>query len=180
MIYKFFQKLSSLFNKIFICPIKLSALGKHGKKCHLSKGVKFIGAENVFLSDDCSFGGDCLLMCTRAKIIIGPHVMVGPQTTMITGGHRTDMIGRYLKSITNDEKLPENDKDIVIKGDNWIGANVTILKGVTIGEGAVIGAGSVVTKDVPPYSIVGGVPAKVIKMRFTEPEIIEHKKILYN
>ena len=67
--------------------------------------------------------------------------------------------------ITNDEKRPEDDRDIIFDGDNWIGANSIILKGVVVGVGAVIAAGAVVTKDVPPYSIVGGVPAKVIKMR---------------
>lgn len=60
------------------------------------------------------------------------------------------------------EKLPENDQDVVFEGDNWIGANVTVLKGITIGEGAVV------NKNVLPYTIVGGVPAKVIKMQFAE------------
>ena len=55
------------------------------------------------------------------------------------------------------------DHDVTIEKDVWIGANVTILAGVTVGRGATIAAGAVVTKDVPPYCIVGGVPAKVIK-----------------
>lgn len=62
--------------------------------------------------------------------------------------------------------------DIIVKDDVWIGLNSIILSGVTIGQGAIIGAGSVVTKDVPPYAIVGGNPAKIIKYRF-EPEVIE-------
>ncbi len=73
-----------------------------------------------------------------------------------------------MKSIGDDEKLPENDQDIILEGDNWIGANAIILKGVTIGYGSIVAAGAVVTKSVPPYSIVGGVPAKVIKPRFPE------------
>ena len=56
-------------------------------------------------------------------------------------------------------------KDVTIGNDVWIGARVTILAGVTIGDGAVIGAGAVVTKDVPPYAVVGGVPAKIIRFR---------------
>ena len=56
---------------------------------------------------------------------------------------------------------------------------MTILKGVTIGRGSVIAAGAVVTKSCPPYSIVGGVPAKVLKMRFTSGEIKEHERMLY-
>ena len=60
---------------------------------------------------------------------------------------------------------------VTIGNDVWIGANVTIVNGVTIGDGAVIGANSIVTKDIPPYSIYGGVPAKCIRMRFEQNQI---------
>ena len=60
-----------------------------------------------------------------------------------------------------------------------VGCNVTILKGVTIGRGSVVAAGAVVTKSCPPYSIIGGVPAKIIKQRFTIDEIVKHEEILY-
>lgn len=119
-------------------------------------------------------------MSTRAKIYIGDYVMTGPHITIITGDHRTDLIGRYMISVTDTEKLPENDADVVLSGDNWIGANVTILKGVTIGKGVIIAAGSVVTKDVPAYEIWGGIPAKKLKSRFTEAEITMHENIISN
>ena len=102
--------------------------------------------------------------------------MFGPNVTVITGDHRTDLIGRYMTSVRNEEKLPENDQTVVFEGDNWIGANVTILKGVRIGKGAIVASGAVVNKDVPPYSIVGGVPARVIKYRFSEEQIKEHQQ----
>ena len=60
------------------------------------------------------------------------------------------------------------DQPVVIEDDVWVGANVTILKGVTIGHGSVVAAGAVVTKSCPPYSIIGGVPAKVLRKRFEE------------
>lgn len=104
--------------------------------------------------------------------------MFGPNVTVITGDHRTDLIGRYMTSVRNEEKLPENDQAVVFEGDNWIGANVTILKGVRVGNGAIVASGAVVDKDVPPYAIVGGVPAKVIKYRFTEKQILEHEQKL--
>lgn len=59
----------------------------------------------------------------------------------------------------------------IIGNDVWIGANVTILGGITIGDGAIIAMGSIVTKDVPPYSVVGGVPARIIRYRYTEDQI---------
>ncbi len=61
----------------------------------------------------------------------------------------------------------------------WTGANITILKGVTIGRGSVIAAGAVVTRFCPLYSIIGGVPAKVLKYRFSVDEVLEHEQLLY-
>lgn len=79
----------------------------------------------------------------------------------------------YKTKILNDNNGEAISKgDIVIDDDVWIGYRATILSGVHIGQGAVVAAGAVVTKDVPPYAIVGGVPAKVIKYRFS-PEIIQ-------
>lgn len=74
-----------------------------------------------------------------------------------------------------DTFLVNGSKEIIIKNDVWIGTNTLIMPGVTIGNGAIIAGGAVVTKDVPDYAIVGGVPAKVIKYRFTKEEI---KKLL--
>ena len=104
--------------------------------------------------------------------------MFGPNVTIMTGNHRTDVVGKYMTEIKESDKLPENEQDVCFLGDNWVGANSTILKGVTVGEGSIIAAGAVVTNDVPLYSIVGGVPARVIAMRFDEEQVIEHKKKL--
>lgn len=74
------------------------------------------------------------------------------------------------KNLFNEEKTIDG-YDCKIGNDVWIGSDVIIIGGVSIGNGAIIGAGAVVTKDVPPYSIVGGIPAKVIRYRYTEEEI---------
>ena len=69
---------------------------------------------------------------------------------------------------------------MTVEDDVWAGANITILKGVTIGRGSVIAAGAIVTKSCPPYSIIGGVPAKVLKYRFTADEVLRHESLLYS
>ena len=68
-------------------------------------------------------------------------------------------------------KYARNDKSVVIGNDVWVGSNVNIIEGVTINDGAIVAAGAVVTKDVPPYAIVAGIPAKIIKYRFLDEEI---------
>ena len=165
-----------LYNRRKIKKIR-KQLASCGAHVSIPPSVRFYGY-NVHMSDHVSLGAGSVFMCTRAPIHIGDHVMFGPNVTMITGNHRIDCVGRYMTDITDAEKLPENDMPIVLMGDNWIGANVTILKGVTIGEGAVVAAGAVVTKDVPPYAIVGGIPAKVLQYRFDEGTLRQHKKLL--
>ena len=93
------------------------------------------------------------------KIVIGNHVMLGPNVSMSAENHLFDNPEQTIKS----QGVVR--KGITIEDDVWIGSGAMIMDGVTIGQGSVVAAGSVVTKDVPPLSIVGGVPAKVIKMR---------------
>lgn len=154
------------FNKFIVSPLKCNLLRSCGKHVFFAQGSRFNRWDHVTICDHVSIGRNATFICTLASIKIGSYTMFGPNVTMITGGHRTDIQGRPMMVITDKEKLPENDRDIILEGDNWIGANAVILKGVTIGKGAVVAAGAVVSHDVPPYSIVGGIPAKVIKYRF--------------
>lgn len=141
----------------------------------MSSDIK--GLWNLSVGDGTSIPKGSTLYCTEAPLIIGRKVIFGPNPTIITGDHRIDVIGQYI--MDSHEKLPENDAPVVIEDDVWCGANVTILKGVTIGRGSVVAAGAVVTKSCPPYSIVGGVPAKILKYRFTVEECLLHEKTLY-
>lgn len=158
---------------------------KRGMK-HCGKGVYFRpmssdikGLEKLSVGDGTSIPKGSTIYCTEAPLTIGRKVIFGPRPTIITGDHRIDIVGKYIIDVTVDEKLPENDAPVVIEDDVWCGANVTILKGVTIGRGSVVAAGAVVTQSFPPYSIIGGVPAKLIKMRFSGEEIKENDRLLY-
>lgn len=171
MIYKYVDLFFRAWNRLIISPLKMKELEYCGEDVFLGRGTRLIGAKNISIGNSVSIGENSVLMTTKAKIYIGNHVMTGPGITMISGDHRTDVVGKYMNAIKEVEKGDKYDKDIVLEGDNWLGANSTILKGVTIGYGAVVGAGSLVVKDIPPFSIVGGNPAKVIKMRFDEKTI---------
>ena len=169
---------SYLYDKVLSYFYK-GAMKCCGKHVYLRPSSSdFKGLWNLSVGDYSSIPKGSVFYCTEAPLIIGKKVIFGPRPTIITGDHRIDVIGKYI--MDSNDKLPENDAAVVIEDDVWTGANVTILKGVTIGRGSVIAAGAVVTKSCPPYSIIGGVPAKVLKMRFTQPEIIEHEKRLNN
>jgi len=94
-----------------------------------------------------------------ASIIIGNHVMIGPDVVIVTANHKHDDITRPMMG-QGFERAP-----VIIEDDVWIGWRAIILPGVRIGRSSIIGAGAVVAKDVPPFSIVVGNPARVVKKR---------------
>lgn len=105
---------------------------------------------------------------------VGIHPISGISTSPLFYSNKKQ-VGKVLVK----DCFVEEFKPVTIGNDVFIGANVTVLSGVTIGDGAVIAAGAVVTKDVPDYAVVGGVPAKLIRYRFTEKQIEQLKKIAW-
>ncbi|WP_313033183.1 CatB-related O-acetyltransferase [Acinetobacter sp.] len=104
------------------------------------------------------------------QLYIGNFVCFGAECVIMMGGnqlHRTD----WISSFPFDTRSFVPAGDTVIGDGCWIGSRAMIMQGVTLGEGAVVATGAVVTKDVPPYTIVGGVPAKIIKTRFSPEQI---------
>ena len=115
-----------------------------------------------------------------SKLIVGNFCSIAGNVNIYLGGnHRTDWIttypfGHIHKNIFNGfngEGHPATKGDVIIGNDVWIGDNATIMSGVTIGDGVVIANNSHVVKNVEPYSLVGGNPAKLIKYRFTQEQI---------
>lgn len=113
---------------------------------HINYGKHTKIGKNVFINFDCVF-------LDLGGITIEENVLIAPKVSLLTEGHPTSIEDRH-------SLIP---KPIHIKKNAWIGANATILQGVTIGENAIVAAGSVVSKDVPDNTIVGGIPAKIIK-----------------
>lgn len=127
------------------------------KTCNIEKGVFFGKGQGISIGDNSGIG---LRARVQGPLEIGNDVMMGPDVILYTKNHeskRTD-IPMIKQGTTSPEK-------VVIEDDVWIGARVIILPGVTIGKGSILGAGSVVTKNVEPYTVMGGVPAREIKTR---------------
>jgi acetyltransferase-like isoleucine patch superfamily enzyme len=158
-----------------------------------SQKAKFIASDNVrfvppYYFTDVSIG-DYTYIGANTQISnaeIGKFCSIGPNFCCGLGIHPTNGISTspmfYSTARQNGESLASinkiaESKRTFIGNDVFIGANVTLLDGVCIGDGTVIGAGAVVTKDIPPYAIAVGVPAKVVKYRFTENQIEELLKI---
>lgn len=146
----------------------------------LTPPVVVSGGKNIYIERDVSIGADSLLYATNARIEIKKGFVAAKGLRIITGGHER-RVGRMLCSITEaDKDLSLGlDRDVVIQEDVWAGMDVIILKGVTIGRGCTLAARSVVTRSTPPYSIVGGAPAKFIKFYWSIDQIIEHETKLY-
>lgn len=177
IVIKFFQAIPFLLDKIYGYCIK-----KQMKKCGRDVYIRplssdFKGLYNLSVGSHVSIPKRTTFYCTEASLTIGDNVIFGPSPTIITGDHNISKIGSFI--IDTKEKQGKNDLPVEIGSDVWTGANVTILKGVHVGRGSVIAAGAVLNKSVPPYSIVGGVPARVLKYRFTIEEVLEHERLLY-
>ncbi len=116
------------------------------------------------------------------KLTIGNYVSIAPEVLFLMGvNHQTETITTYPFHSMLVERSPIDaltKGPIVVEDEVWIGTGAQIHSGVTIGKGAIIAAGAIVTKDVPPYAIVGGCPAKLIKYRFSD-DIIKILKPIY-
>ncbi len=120
--------------------------------------------KNVFINKNAYFSGD---------ITIGDDVLIGPNVFITSGDHQYTKVGQRVQK-QGRIKI----ESVTIENDVWVGANVSILRGVKILEGTVIGTASVVTKDMPPYCVCVGNPCKPVKLRYTDDQLIEHLGLL--
>jgi len=132
-------------------------LDECGRDVSLEKGAWFGSGKGIRVGDRSVIGLDCLVI---GPLVLGEDVMMGPRCTILGVNHRTDSLDVPM----NAQGL-EDERPVVVESDVWIGAGSTILPGRRIGRGSIVGAGAVVTKDVEPYSIVGGNPARLLRRR---------------
>lgn len=158
MILKIIRALmhSILLKAIMILRIAKVRLGK-GSRIYSNVFIKY--PKNILIGNNTFINYGCIIWAApNSKIIIGDDVILGPRVSLIASNHgiKKDNIIRLNEWL---------DDDIIIGNDVWLGANSIILAGVKIGNGSVVAANAVVNNDVEPFTVVGGVPAKVISSR---------------
>lgn len=149
--------------------------------------TKDLFKDKKFLIGDYTYGKPTILFeNSEANLRIGKFCSIADNVTIFLGGnHRMDWISTYPFNVLNNEfpeavnikGHPATKGNVTIGNDVWIGRGVVIMSGVTIGNGVVIAAGSVITKDIDDYELWGGNPAKMIKKRFNDDEIIQLQEI---
>lgn len=149
---------------LMVLKLKLRSLGDHNRIYF----ANIVEPLNVSIGHHVYINKNCDIITTGTTVEIGNYVMIGPNVTFVAQNHD---VSDWKKPMIFGNKYKRG--NIRVDDDVWVGANVTILSGVTIGRGAVVAAGAVVVKDVPPYAIVGGVPAAKIKDRIPEKFISE-------
>jgi acetyltransferase-like isoleucine patch superfamily enzyme len=135
---------------------KLSSLGE---SVIINSGVFFSGYKNIKIADCVYIGQNVKILAENAKVDIGANTLIAPNVIINSRNHNFKKKNILIKN------QGYSNLDTVIGSDVWVGANSMVLAGVNVGDGAVIAGGSVVTKDVPAYTVVGGVPARVIAKR---------------
>lgn len=169
---KFLKKLKRIKEKYILkLNMKLPSQIRYNKTIVISENVGI--DKNTFIGDYTYIGPNSNV----TKAVIGRYCSIGGNVNIGVGEHDIEKISLNACFYENIyEELTKN--ECVISDDVWVGVNAIILRGVKVGRGAVIGAGAIVTKDVAPYSVVVGVPAKEIKKRFSDIKInkIEESK----
>jgi acetyltransferase-like isoleucine patch superfamily enzyme len=165
----YFQWLSLYIYNVFLNKIPFNgiriALSRlyltAGKGSYISCNVKILNSElpkgQITMGEGCMINPDCLLDGRGGKLIIGDNVDIARGSWIFTLEHNP-----------HDDYHSTQQGDVIIEDYVWIASRVTVLPGVRIGRGSVIASGAVVTKDIPPMSIAGGIPAKVIGVRKSE------------
>jgi len=157
-----FQPFGSLAKKLRAIACK-RLFRMCGERVNIEQGANFYTGWEIEIGNDSSLGINCMI---PYDLKVGKDVMMGPDVVIIGNNHKFSNLDLPMRLQGYQEYPP-----VKIGDDVWIGTRAIILPGLTIGQGAIIAAGAVITKDVPPYAILAGNPARIIKYRDGREEL---------
>jgi acetyltransferase-like isoleucine patch superfamily enzyme len=153
--------MGEIFNSIRVFNLK--QLIDIGEGNCVQTGFRFGMREQLVIGNNCQINEDVYIQSAK----IGNDVLIAQNVSLLAVTHKFRSMSIPII------KQGSTDVDPVIVGNGvWIGRNVTVMPGITLGEGCIVGTGAVVTKDVPPYAIVGGVPARLIRYRTNDDDVV--------
>lgn len=162
--------------KQFVTPLDNSKYGKLGQ-FSIVKTNSCIVPSNMFIDDWCVIQDQINFISFKGNLVVRKYSVISSGCTIVPASHRLTVGIPFYLATTN--HVNDAEGDVIIAEDCWIGAESILLPNIHIGRGAVVGAGSVVTKDIPPYAVVVGTPARIIASKFTLEQILKHESILY-
>lgn len=170
------QTVATFLNSYWNVNHKFKQYGKCGKHVQLSPPILITLPSHVYLDDYTRIQPYTQIIGTEGSFVLKKFSCIGAGSLIVTDNH-TPTVGmpQYL-SYTH---VNDAGRTIVVEEDVWVGAGSFLLSRSKIGRGAIVAAGSVVSKEVPPYAVVAGSPAKVIACRFSVEQILQHEAILY-
>jgi acetyltransferase-like isoleucine patch superfamily enzyme len=171
------QTLVTPFNNYYANNHKLGRYGKCGKHVQLSPPIYISLPQHVYLEDYTRIQPYTQIIVSEGKFVLKKFSCIGAGTIIVPDNHTPTVgIPQYLSTT----HINDAGRTIVVNEDVWVGAGSFLLSHSSIGRGAVVAAGSVVSKEVPPYAVVAGSPAKIIACRFSVEQILQHEAILYS
>lgn len=163
------------FMRVFISK---KELGYCGQNSILEPPVWIESPQNVYLANCACIRHNCQIINSPAeKVIIKSYSVLAADVKIITNSHRSTVgIPQFILGAMH---INDKSADVIIDEDVWVGAGATILPGVHLGRGCIVAAGAIVSKSVPPYALVAGIPARIIAKIFSIEDVLEHEKQLY-
>lgn len=155
-----------------------SDLGTVGKNSVIGHPVFITSPKSVHIAENAVLRLGASIQNNRNEnVFIGKYTVISMNVTIVTNNHRSTV--GIPQCLLGSSHINDKSKDIHIREDVWVGTRATILSGGDLGRGCIVGACSLVTKPVPPYALVTGSPAKIVGVKFSIEQILEHEKVLY-
>lgn len=176
-IFRYFKISYNIFINQYIKPYKKSYWGNKDDTAYIRTPISCSNPRKVFFLKGAKLSPQALILNYTGSFILKENAEISYGLTVITGNH-TPTVGLPI-TVSNALHINDKETDIIVEEDAWLGVNVTLIAGAHIGRGAVVGACALVNKPIPPYAVAVGVPAKIVGVKFSLEQIIEHEKKLY-